>query len=186
MKAINDILSWIQNYWGALMIVFGILGTGLSTIHYKIIMPEIDSHIEKIVYKVADDSLEHLMESHLINRNEGFRGQVQKKTLIPKELVADTVSGIILGEDKIREQLRENTKTIDYLMAWSQMVLKQIAEPYQHRGIPLWRTYYGDFMYLDIFGMVWDAHYVASDDRYYFYPSYANGLRLRCEEYENR
>lgn len=178
---IKRYLEFINQHLG----IIGIAGAGFWTfvvaLWYAFAVPVIDSHIDSRVIKMANDSLAGMIDAHLSSKGGGFRGGLSDKTGIDKESIVDSLAVQMLSEDKLKGEVKKLQDEIDYQRGYNFWVLKQVAHKEAYNGVTFWLPSDGNTYYLDIYGYIWDAKYDAYDDCYYFYPSYGNGNRLKCE-----
>ena len=181
MKSINKIVEWVQNHWGALAIVGGMFWSFITAIWMAFALPIIDGHIDKRVMSLAKDSLSLMVDAHLSNNGGGFRGQLSDTTKIPKEQLAGVLGNIILKEDGVLTKIKKLEDELDYQKGYNFWLLKQIATKAPYDGVDYWFPSDGNVYYRDVYGYVWDSKWDNYDKCYYFYPSYANGNRLKCD-----
>jgi len=182
--------------------IIGIAGAGFWTfvvaLWYAFAVPVIDSHIDSRVIKMANDSLGTMIDSrvikmandslgtmidsHMSSKGGGFRGGLSDKTGINKESIVDSLAVQMLSEGKLRAEVKRLQDELDYQKGYNFWVLKQVAEKRSYNDVTFWLPPDGNTYYLDIYNYLWDAKYDAYDDCYYFYPSYGNGNRLKCEQ----
>lgn len=175
------VLELINKYWGALLVLGGIFSTVITFMWNLLVIPQIDSHIDSRVMKMANDSLGLMIDNHMVSKGGGFRGGLSDSTGIKKEAIIDTLSNQILGEVKIKADIRKNQEALSYQDGYNFFILKQIATKDAYDGVTFWLPPDGNVYYRDMYGLLWDAKYDSYDDCYYFYPSYGNGNRLKCE-----
>jgi hypothetical protein len=87
-----------------------------------------------------------------------------------------------MDEEEWQARVQKLEDSQSYQKGYNFFLLKNIASRDSYRGVIFWYPSDGNTYYRDIYGLVWDAKYDAYDDCYYYYPSYANGERLKCEE----
>lgn len=172
------LLELINKYWGALLVLGGIASTIITFLWFAIVVPVIDEHIDSRVMKMANDSLSIMIDSHLTSKGGGFRGALADSTGVKKDNVVGVLSKIMTEEETRLAKLEEE---VDYQHNYNFFLLKNIADKVEHNGIVFWLPMDGNVYYQDVYGLVWDAKFDAYDDCYYYYPSYGNGNRLKCE-----
>jgi hypothetical protein len=174
-------IDWIQQHWTFIAVIGGVFWTFTGAVYTTMVLPQIDAHIDARVIKMANDSLGGMIDKHMMSKGGGFRGAIADKTGISKDNVADTVSHMILAEPSIIADLQKTENELDYQHGFNFWILKQVADKDTYNGVTFWLPPDGNVYYRDMYGYVWDAKYDSYDDVYYFYPSYGNGNRIKCE-----
>lgn len=173
--------NWAQSHWSIIAVVGGGFWTFVVALYTAFVLPQIDEHIDKRIMKIANDSLVIMVDHVIANRGSGFRGQISEITGIDKHVVADSVSMLIQNKPTVSGRLTKLENDCDYQQSFNFWALKQIADKQTFKGVTFWTPPDGNVYFRDVFGLLWDAKYDAYDDVYYFYPSYGNGNRLKCE-----
>jgi hypothetical protein len=181
MENIKKIFGWFNGHLGALAIIGGFFWSFVTAIWVAFALPVIDSHIDKRVMNLAKDSLGLLVDSHIKGNGGGFRTQLADTTKIPKEQLAGVLGNIILKEDGVLTKIKKLEDELDYQKGYNFWLLKQIATKAPYDGVDYWFPSDGNVYYRDMYGYVWDSKWDNYDKCYYFYPSYANGNRLKCD-----
>lgn len=177
----KKLLELINQYWSAIAILI----TGISFIWgivwQSLLMPQIDSHIDSRVRKMATDSLGYYIDNHMVETGGGFRGALADSTGLSKTQVVKRLTELINEEGQVKGEILKLKDEVSYQHGYNFFLLKNIAQKMEYKGVIYWQPYDGNTYYQDMYGLVWDAKYDAYDDCYYYYPSYGNGNRLKCE-----
>lgn len=181
LNNIKKIFGWINEHLGALAIVGGLFWSFVTAIWMAFALPVIDSHIDTRVMILAKDSLGDLVDSHLKTKGGGFRGQLADTTNIPKDAIVPTLGRMMTREDSILIRIQVLENELDYQRGYNFWILKQVATKSTYKDVIYWTPPDGNVYYRDMYQYLWDAKYDNYDDCYYFYPSYANGNRLKCD-----
>lgn len=180
MKAINQILKWVVEYWGALAIIGGAFWSFITAIWIAFVLPLIDTHIDNRVYKMAGDSLGLMIDSHLTSKGGGFRGGFSELTGIPKEFVIDSLAYLYLNELDKDKVLYEGKKAMQYQKGLNDLILDELFQQTNYGGVNYYLRSTGDFLFKDSLGLLWDANYNGACDCFYYYPPYTD-TRLKCK-----
>jgi hypothetical protein len=172
------LLELINKYWGALLVLGGLVSTVVTFAWNFILLPQVDGHIDSRVLKMANDSLGIMIDQHMIQKGGGFRGALADSTGMKKEKVVGVLAKIIKEEEG---RVRKLEDEVDYQHGYNFFILKNIVDKVEHNGVTFWLPMDGNVYYQDMYGLVWDAKYDAYDDCYYYYPNYSNGERLKCD-----
>jgi len=173
--------KWLQEHWGILAIFGSGFWAFVTALWIAFAVPVIDSHIDSRLMILANDSLSVMIDSHLTNKGGGFRGQLADTTKIPKSEIVNVLGSLILNEDGVITRLNKLEDELNYQQGFNFWVLKQTADKVTHNSVTFWLPPDGNAYYRDMYGYIWDAKFDNYDDCYYFYPSYANGNRLKCD-----
>lgn len=174
-------VDWVQNHWVILGVIGSSFWTFLIALWYAFAMPIVDGHIDARVMKMANDSLAVMIDAHMSEKGGGFRGAISKQTGIEKDNIADTVSALIFNEPEIKSRLVNLENELEYQHGYNFFILKQVAEKDTYKNVTYWLPPDGNVYFRDVYGYVWDAKYDSYDKVYYYYPSYGNGNRIKCE-----
>lgn len=177
----KKLINFIKEYWGAMSVLSGIiltiggfLGTAIWTTYGE---PKFNT----AVAGVMRDSISPVVNNVISNRPAGFRTQLHEKTNIPKDHVADSIALMYNNEKYITAKIGSAERKIEYLMGLSYFLINQVTSKTNHNGVELHLTGTGDAYYMDKNGMLWHAFYVIHDDKYYYFPPYADGSRIECK-----
>lgn len=174
-------IDFVNNHIGILTIIGAGFWTFVVALWYAFAVPVIDEHIDSRVIKMANDSLGVMIDSHMSSKGGGFRGGLSDKTGIEKESIVDSLAVQMLAVDKLKADVKKLQDELDYQRGYNFWILKQVARKDTYNNVTFWLPPDGNTYYLDFYQYIWDAKYDAYDDCYYFYPSYGNGNRLKCE-----
>ena len=180
LNSFKKILDWINGHWGALAILGGIFWSFVTALWVAFALPVIDSHIDSRVVKMANDSLGNMIDGHL-ERKGGFRGQLADTTGLSKNEIVPALGRILTREDSIIGRIQYLENELDYQIGYNFWVLKQVSDKSVYNGVTFWLAPDGNVYYQDVYKYLWDAKYDSYDDCYYYYPSYSNGNRIKCD-----
>lgn len=173
--------KWIQEHWGMLVIVGSGFWTFVVALWMAFAAPVIDEHIDSRITAWKNDSLNIIVDNHLRTKGGGFRGQLADTTKIPKDKLVSILGGIMVEEPNTQADIDYLFDEVDYLNNFNIFILSTLYQKYDYNGVTFYLTAQGDYKYLDMYKKLWDAAYNAADDCFYYYPSYGNGNRLKCD-----
>ena len=173
--------KWLQEHWGFIAILSGGFWTVIVSLYMAFVAPVIDAHIDSRIDAWKKDSLSIAVDTHLKTKGGGFRGQLSDTTKIPKNLLVSKLGGMMIEESETLARIKKLEEAASYQEGYNFFVLKNIAEKSSYKSVTFWLPSDGNAYYLDVYKQLWDAKFDNYDDCYYYYPSYANGNRLKCD-----
>lgn len=185
LTQLKGLAGFIKTNFAMVAIVGGGLTAGggsiVSVYYNAIVVPEMEYFVRGVITAYEADSLGHKIDAHMKTKGGGFRSGLSDSTGIDKNLIIDSLSAIITGESKLINRILTLENELEYQKRFNFWTLKQSADKFEHNGINFWQPADGNTYFVDIYGYLWDAKYDNYDDCYYYYPSYGNGNRLKCE-----
>jgi len=183
VKKAIEVARFTKENWYILAVLVGMVWGTAKLYYYQYVEPEVRTYVTTIVYEMGKDSIPIMIHSELdtilSKRGMGYREQLSNETGVPKDSMA-VEFGKVYRAYKSIDSLR---KYVHYTNGVFKMLVNQFFVKYEHTdGAILYQCPSGDYYYFDVFGLLWDATYKASDNCFYYYPPYNNNERTKCRK----